>query len=92
MKKLLVLLLCCCLLLPCFGNAEETGGDIVLLFTNDVHCGVDDAIGYAGLAAYKNHLEAEGFPVVLIDAGDAVQGAVIGTLTRGCLLYTSRCV
>ena len=86
MKKLLVLLLCCCLLLPCFGNAEETGGDIVLLFTNDVHCGVDDAIGYAGLAAYKNHLEAEGFPVVLIDAGDAVQGAVIGTLSSGTYL------
>lgn len=24
--------------------------DIVVLYTNDVHCGVDDNIGYAGLA------------------------------------------
>ena len=27
--------------------------DIVVLYTNDVHCGVDDNIGYAGLALYK---------------------------------------
>lgn len=27
--------------------------DIVILYTNDVHCGVDDNIGYGGLALYK---------------------------------------
>ena len=75
MKKLLALLVTCCLLLSCFGFAAAEGSDIVLLFTNDVHCGVDDNLGYAGLAAYAKQLRAEGLQVMLVDAGDAVQGA-----------------
>ena len=57
--------------------------DIVILYTNDVHCGVDDNLGYAGLAAVKNALEAQGKHVVLVDNGDAVQGDTIGTLSNG---------
>ncbi len=57
--------------------------DLIVLYTNDVHCGVTDAIGYAGLAAFKKALEAEGNDVVLVDAGDAVQGAPIGTVSKG---------
>ncbi len=57
--------------------------DIIVLYTNDVHCGVDDAIGYAGLSAYKKELEAEGYPVLLCDAGDEIQGASLGTLSKG---------
>ncbi|MCR5746924.1 MAG: bifunctional metallophosphatase/5'-nucleotidase [Lachnospiraceae bacterium] len=57
--------------------------DIVVVFTNDVHCGVDDAIGYAGLSAYKKKMESEGNDVLLIDAGDAVQGGFIGMLSKG---------
>ena len=83
MKKLLALLVTCCLLLSCFGFAAAEGSDIVLLFTNDVHCGVDDNLGYAGLAAYAKQLRAEGLQVMLVDAGDAVQGAAIGTLSNG---------
>ena len=83
MKKLLALLVTCCLLLSCFGFAAAEGQDIVLLHTNDVHCGVDDNLGYAGLVAYANQLRAEGLQVMLIDAGDAVQGAAIGTLSNG---------
>lgn len=33
-------------------QAAEAGEKIVILHTNDVHCALDDAIGYAGLAAY----------------------------------------
>ena len=33
--------------------------EIVILHTNDVHCGVDDNIGYAGLALYKKEMQAE---------------------------------
>ena len=83
MKKLRALLVSCCLLLACFGFAAAEGSDIVLLFTNDVHCGVDDNPGYAGLAAYAEQLRAEGLQVMLVDAGDAVQGAAIGTLSNG---------
>ncbi len=54
--------------------------ETVILYTNDVHCAIDD---YAVLAAYKAQLEAEGKTVILVDAGDAIQGEVIGTLTKG---------
>lgn len=57
--------------------------DIVVLYTNDVHCGVDDNIGYAGLALYKKEMQAITPYVALVDAGDAVQGAPIGTLSDG---------
>ena len=57
--------------------------DIVILYTNDVHCGVDDNLGYTGLAAVKNALQAQGKHVVLVDNGDAVQGDTIGTLSNG---------
>lgn len=57
--------------------------DIVVLYTNDVHCGVDENIGYAGLVLYKKQMEAKTPHVALVDAGDAVQGAPIGTLSEG---------
>ena len=98
-KKLLALTLVLMLLLAGCGSAapaetpaptpaEETAylgldNDIVILYTNDVHCGVDDNLGYAGLATVKNALEAQGKHVVLVDNGDAVQGDTIGTLSNG---------
>jgi len=57
--------------------------DIVILYTNDVHCGVDDNIGYGGLALYKKAMEHQTPYVTLVDAGDAIQGAPIGTLSDG---------
>ena len=57
--------------------------DIVVLYTNDVHCGVDDNIGYAGLALYKRQMQRETPYVTLVDAGDAIQGAPIGTISDG---------
>lgn len=60
-----------------------SAGDIVVLYTNDVHCGVDDAIGYAGLAAYKADMLAKTDYVTLVDAGDSIQGAALGTLSKG---------
>lgn len=57
--------------------------EIVVLYTNDVHCGVDDNIGYAGLSLYKKQMLEQTPYVSLIDAGDAIQGAPIGTLSDG---------
>lgn len=57
--------------------------DIVILYTNDVHCGIDDNIGYAGLALYKKQMQEQTPYVILADAGDAIQGAPIGTLSEG---------
>ena len=61
----------------------EPTGDTIILFTNDVHCGIRDGWGYAGLADLKKSLEAEGNEVILVDAGDHVQGGPIGSLTQG---------
>ncbi len=70
---------------PSFVRAEEEepAKEIVILYTNDVHCGVDNNIGYVGLARIKAALEAAGKEVILVDCGDAVQGDVIGTLSKG---------
>ena len=57
--------------------------DIVILYTNDVHCGLEDHLGYAGLSAIKTSLEAAGKHVLLVDNGDAVQGDTVGTLSKG---------
>lgn len=62
--------------------------DIVILYTNDVHCAIEadeenGVLGYGNTAAIKKDLEAEGNSVLLVDAGDAVQGAAVGTLSDG---------
>lgn len=56
--------------------------DAVILHTNDIHCGVEDNIGLAALVRYKKQL-AEQADVVLVDAGDAIQGTPLGGLSRG---------
>lgn len=87
-SKLISLLLVVCMVfaLTVTAFAAEATGDVVVLYTNDVHCGVDGNIGYAGLAAYKAEMEAAGNQVVLVDAGDAIQGEAIGTLSKGAYL------
>ena len=63
------------------GNPEDVAA--VILHTNDVHAGYADNIGYDGLVLYKKELESLYGNVLLVDAGDAVQGAVIGSLSKG---------
>lgn len=63
--------------------AAEPAKEIVILYTNDTHCGVQDGMGIVGLARIKAALEAAGKEVILVDCGDAVQGGVIGTLSKG---------
>ena len=65
--------------------AEPGENDIVILHTNDVHCGIEDGLTYAGVSAYAKEMEAQYGTdrVTLVDAGDAVQGGPIGTLTQG---------
>lgn len=63
--------------------AETPDQEIIILYTNDVHCGVTDNIGYAGLALYEKQMKEETPYVALVDAGDAIQGAPIGTLSEG---------
>ena len=64
-------------------KAAAPGSNVVILFTNDVHCGVNDNITVKGLAEMKCALEAAGKQVLLVDCGDALQGGAIGTLSSG---------
>lgn len=63
---------------------------IVILHTNDVHAGIDEHIGYAGLVAYKKEMEKlyGEENVILVDAGDAFQGESIAMLTQGEAIVT----
>ena len=52
-------------------TAQDLDGDIVILHTNDVHGAI---AGYAKVAALKDAYEARGAYVLLMDAGDFIQG------------------
>ena len=57
--------------------------DIVILYTSDIHCGVNDGFGVVGLRQVRKTLEEQGIPTLLVDDGDATQGDILGTLTKG---------
>lgn len=89
MKKLIALLLAVCMVLGLMTTvfaADEKSNDIVILHTDDAHCGVNDNLGYAGVAAYKAEMEKTHNYVALVDCGDAIQGESIGTLSAGAYL------
>ena len=83
--KVLTLSLLLALLIGLMGGCGSDDGqqDIVVLYTGDVYCAVDENIGYAGLAAYKKQVEEETPYVALVDCGDALQGDAIGTISQG---------
>ena len=86
MRKLLGLLLAMALLLGC-AAAEETAApalrkDLVVLYTSDVHCGIDQNWGYATLYAMKEQYAKDHY-VLLVDNGDHLQGEPVGTMTTG---------
>ena len=86
MKKLLAVFLALIMLLS-FASAEEAAEpaltkNLVILYTSDVHCGVEQGWGYAGLYAVKEYFAADNY-VMLVDDGDAIQGEPIGTMTKG---------
>ena len=64
-------------------NGKDVTDDIVILYTNDVHCGIEENIGYAGVAAYKKAMEEKTPFVTLVDCGDAIQGDFIGLTSEG---------
>jgi len=85
LKKLLAILVIVSMMAAGFAFAEEevVHSKVVVLYTNDVHCGIEDNIGYAGVAAYEAAYEKMGYEVILVDNGDAIQGGPIGTLSKG---------
>ena len=58
--------------------------DFTILFTNDVHTYVDnEGLRYSNVAGLKSSIEAEGTDVILVDAGDHVQGTAFGGYDNG---------
>ena len=98
MKKTLKYFVCMLLMLALFAGMSyhaaaegadvpdsetEKNGDVYILYTSDIHCGIDQGFGLAGLKEIRNSLEEAGYTTILVDDGDAVQGEVLGTLTKG---------
>ena len=86
MKKLLSLFLVLALAFSlCVGvlaeePAGELAGEIVILHTNDVHGAISS---YAKVAALKAEYEAKGAEVLLMDAGDYIQGEPYVSVSQG---------
>lgn len=86
MKKSILFVLLAALLLTmvCGAYAE----DIVVLYTNDVHCGYGadpdaETLGYTTVAWAKKYYQEKTPYVALVDNGDAIQGDVIGAVSKG---------
>ena len=56
--------------------------EITVLYTNDVHTYIDESITYSSIAAYKDTLDN----VLLVDAGDHIQGTAYGSLDEGATI------
>ena len=56
--------------------------DISIIYTTDVHCGIDNYLGYSTVESYKKNLEETNY-VSLVDAGDYLQGEFIGAISKG---------
>lgn len=87
MKKFLAFLLALTMLLGVSTLAEENAPlfqqDVMILFTSDVHCGIESNFGYAGLAMVRDAYKNAGYHVLLVDNGDSIQGEPVGTMTTG---------
>ena len=57
--------------------------DIAIVHINDVHCGLNDSIGYDGFILYFNELKKKYKYVIKVDVGDHVQGGTLGSLSDG---------
>ena len=75
--------------------AEETNcffgdkADVTILYTNDVHTYIDNKSPkptYAAIAALKKSIEDTGRDVLLVDAGDNIQGTAYGSMDDGATI------
>ena len=79
MKKALIAV---CVAAAATGFAAKSR--VVVLHTNDTHTHIDDGrVAFSEIAAEKARLEAAGENVILVDAGDYVQGTALGGYDSG---------
>jgi len=86
MKKTLSFLLAFTLVLAIMIPVSAESGkseDTVILYTNDVHTYIDGPLSYDVIAAIKAELEKDYREVLLLDAGDHIQGTAYGSMDKG---------
>ena len=64
-------------------NLDDLSDDIVILHLNDVHCGINDTIGYDGFVLYREELKKKYKNILTVDIGDHIQGGTIGAISEG---------
>ena len=95
-SKFLSLFLVLAMVCSLFGSAmaaegtTQADGDVVVLYTNDVHTYIDNNVGegnengltYSKVAGYKDSLDN----ALLVDAGDHIQGTAYGSMDKGATI------
>lgn len=69
--------------IPVSAADEEKSNDIVILYTNDAHAYIDGPLSYDTIGALKKELETQYKYVLLVDAGDHLQGTAYGSMDEG---------
>ena len=64
---------------PQLANAD----DVVVYYTNDVHTYIDGSLSYDNIADLKTETAKQAAGVLLVDAGDAIQGTAYGSMDKG---------
>lgn len=82
-SMLLALTMTISLALPAQAMAADKSDDIVILYTNDVHTYIDGKISYDVIAGVKTYLQGLYENVLLVDAGDHIQGTAYGSMDKG---------
>ena len=101
-KKILVLLLIAvaafvsALLWNGEGKKRIPEKDIAVIYTNDIHTYINNRkpndekkaknLSYSAVAALKEDLAAQGKAVILVDAGDHIQGTAYGDMDKGATM------
>ena len=64
-------------------QAPNSDDDLIILHVNDVHCGINDKIGYDGLVLYRDELKKKYKYVITVDVGDHIQGGSLASISEG---------
>lgn len=89
MRKILALILSLVMVMaiamPATAETAKSD-DVVILYTNDVHTYIDGALSYDVIAAVKQELQKQYNYVLLVDAGDHIQGTAYGSMDKGATI------
>ena len=94
MKKKILLPAAALVLLAILSGCAPKKNTVTILYTNDIHTYVNNMVteedgsehpgmNYGKIAAMKKDLQAAGETVLLVDAGDHLQGTAYGALDEG---------